>query len=327
MTQTVREMLINFGVPDYLASPAIPFMQFTPSYSDPDSPQTIQVIKGLQNGLRMLGYHKVKSTGVFTVDSAIATKEISGPAWRDKTWIQLYGDIQSALENPSKKAHDMETDMGLGSYFEYHGPPVGPLPGRLIGTPPGPLGMGDTASDQGVVLTFGKGIKNPSNMVPIDANTKSAFVNLQKQTNRILSAMNASLVSEDGIIGVETLAGFRRAAEYGVSKAQTWGEKATAEILKGFLSKTTTAGIASVAISAAIVMKQVADNIGAAASVSTAAAKPKAPIKIDSTSVPMTVSDIQKDELVGKLKKYAPYAGIAVGAALAFKYFGKKKRK
>ena len=324
---TIREQLVNFGIPEYLATMTIPFMQFTPSFSDPDSPGTIQAIKGLQNGLRKIGYNKIKPTGVFTAATALAIKEISGPAWRDKNFSQLYGDIQDVIDNPSRKVHRMETNMagfglGLGSYFDYKGPPVGPLPGRLIGTPPGPLGLGDTAVDQGVTLTFGRGIKDPTNMVPIDDATKSAFLGLQKQTNRILSLMNAPLVAEDGIIGSETKIGFERAAKYGLEKAQTWGEKGIATLLSGFLSKGSTAGIASAAISAAITMRQVADNLKAPVTV--AKAKP-APV-VDSSTIPLTIQDVQKDELVGKIKKYVPYIGLAVGAAFAFKFLGKKKR-
>jgi len=207
----VRSMLLELGVPRYLTDMAIPMTWFLPGTTDPDEPATIEIVKALQRGLRRFGYKDVQVTGLVDTQTAHALDEVSGPGWVQRTWIQLMSDVINAKRNPSHKALVMRMDKGaakrgLSGYFEYEGKPPGPLPGYMVGLPPGPLGLGATAVDAGVTLNYGKGVTDPNNMVPIDAVTKSAFKNLQRQLNRNLAPLGRR-VAEEGVIGSETRSG------------------------------------------------------------------------------------------------------------------------
>jgi hypothetical protein len=214
-TVNVRTMLLSLKMPSFLIDMAIPFMWFTPGAVDPDSPSVIEIIKGLQRGLLKLG-SRVRVSGVLDNATAKGLDEIAGTEgeWMQKTWVQIYGDVLEAMDNPGRKAHKMRA-AGLGSYFEYDGPAPGPLPGWRVGLPPGPLGMyqdlGATAIDGGVELEFGRGTKDTNVIVPIPKSsgpTLTAFKNLQRQINRLLS-LKGKRINEDGLIGAGTFKAFQ----------------------------------------------------------------------------------------------------------------------
>jgi len=199
----VREQLLELGVPPYLVTMAIPFMFFTPGAIDPDSPSIIEIIKGLQRGLRRAGQRGVRESGVFDRATVAALNRVSPPAgsYLHKTWTDLYRDVLAACRRGS---------IGLGSYYEFS-PPVGPFPGSTIGTVPGALGA--TAVDAGVSLTWGLGIRDKSNCVPIPKSsgpTFEVFRDLQRQINRLLPLVKGGRIGEDGILGPGTLNAIRK---------------------------------------------------------------------------------------------------------------------
>lgn len=197
----VREMLLELKVPPFLADMAIPFMWFMPATIDPDSPSVIEINRGIQRGLRSLGFKGVRVNGILDRQTTAALNQVSAPnkAWMHKTFVQIYGDIIQARKDPDRKSFQA---AALAGYFEYQGPPVGPLPGSMVGLPPGPLGMG---------LDWGHGTKDPRNCVGIGS-TKNVFKELQRQTNRLASKFGTSRVGVDGIIGPATLSATRAVA-------------------------------------------------------------------------------------------------------------------
>lgn len=207
----LRQMLIDFGVTELLAETAIPAMWFTPAGADPDSPSVIEVVKGLQRGLQDVGYMAVEVTGVLDEDTARALDAVSGPrgSWMQRPFFVVYADLARARRDPDRAARYADAmRAGVGSYFVYEGPPPGPLPGYKVGLPPGPMGLGDTATDQGVSLTFGRGIKDPEVMVPVPQKsgpTYQAFTDLQRAVNRVLTEVPGSrALSVDGLLGTGT---------------------------------------------------------------------------------------------------------------------------
>jgi hypothetical protein len=309
----VREMLLSLGVPPFVATMSIPFMWMTPGTTDPDSPSVIEIIRGLQRGIRKLGYRKVFVSGVVDAQTSIALDELS-PNWMSKTWTQIAGDVLGGMRNPERKAHQMAyVRKATGGYFEYQGRPPGPLPGILVGTPPGPLGLGAALSvvDSGVELTWGMGTKNATNMVPMNSLTLTVFKGLQRQINRL-----GGKVGEDGIIGAGTLAGFKRVLSKlpASSAAKQRGQHLA-----------TTMGLAANSATLVTMLTGEADAQGVASNANRGPSTTSASNETATTAVtPQQVAAMSANAGIGiALKKYFPFLLIAGGVA----WWASKKKK
>ena len=203
----VRTMLLELGTPPYLADMAIPFVWFTPGTTDPDSQPVMELIQAAQRGL---GMHP---SGILTAETARALDVVSGPEWMSKAWIQILGDVLTGQGAP-KAAYRAGRLLvgapvglqGLGASMVEYGFRSRPRRRSFFRSNQYSLsGLGTTSTDQGNELTFGKGIKDPENMVPIGGLTKGIFEELQRQINR-----TGGSVAVDGIIGAGTLKGFKQ---------------------------------------------------------------------------------------------------------------------
>ena len=301
----VRAMLLELKVPNYLTEMVIPFMFFRPGTVDPDSSSVIEIIKGVQQGLQRVGYGNVKSSGILDRETAEALDDLIEPpgSWLETPWVNIYGDIIAALKNPARKAHRMRhmQPKGMGQYFTYHGTPPGPLPGRI----PGPLGMGAVSLDSGVALEFGQGVRNKSVIVPIPKNsgaTYSAFKNLQRQINRLLSK-KGKRVDEDGIIGQSTYSGLQTAQEViGISVP---GDENTLEMAKH-------------AVTIAHILAERADALGVSPDANRGrVVTPASTVEV--TAGPMTsvqeVAFAKSASTSSALKKYLPFLLLSSGVA------------
>jgi hypothetical protein len=322
-------MLITLGVDSFLADIAIPFVWFIPGAIDPDAASVIEIIKAAQRGLRACGLDQVRVTGVLDSTTGAALDRVS-PSWMEKSFVQILGDIIHCAKNPEEMKSPKEPGAGvLGSYFEYQGIAPGPLPGFMVGTPPGPLGDiwdifdpvvsifdGDprpASSSSGAPapaptganagLTFGQGAQNKANIVPIPKSsgfTYNAFVNLQRQINRLLSKAGGR-ISEDGIIGPGTFSAFKKA------------QNVVGQSISG---DSNSLQLAEHAISVGAKLKQVADSMGIGASVNKGGSSSAASVA-EGTSGPMTQQ--QRASFGGgamaSLKKYAPFLVLAAGVA------------
>ena len=319
----VRSMLLTLGVDSYLADMAIPFVWFIPGAVDPDSQSVIEIIRALQRGLRKAGFTHIRVTGVLNSDTARALDQVSPPrgSWMQKTFVQLMGDVIAATKNPG----GIDLAGALGSYFEYDGVPPGPLPGYMVGLPPGPLGVDGWWDDavekaksiigggaapppsSGPALNFGKG-RDPSNIVPIPKKSGlayTAFKNLQRQINRLLSKVGGR-IGEDGIIGKKTLAGFK--------KAQT----VVGQSIGGGGS---TLDLARNAVGIAAKLQGVANSMGIPTSVNRGAAATPTSAKEPEPVTPY------KAGVMDSVKTYAPFLAIAGGVAWYVSTQRKKKRR
>lgn len=325
-TQNLREMLLDLRVPSYLTTMAIPYMLFMPGTTDPDSQPVIEIVRGLQRGLRKLGYKNIIESGVLDPQTAAALDSLllqPKGAWMQTTWAQLYGEVIDAIKHPDRRAMNLkggwrwgQTGLhGLGQYMTVHGQ-YGPLPGEMVGLPPGPLGLGDSASDGGVSLTFGFGVRDKSNVVPIPKTsgaTYQAFKNLQRQINRVI--VGVTRIGEDGVIGKGTLSGYQKAENVlGLSLPHS----------------ESTAALATHAVTVAALLKDHADSMG----ISSAANKGVAQTQTSATEqagkevTRKEASDaIARGKIFGTVKKAIPFVAIAGGAAFLAAKQGKKKGK
>lgn len=308
----VREMLLQLGTPPFTATMVIPSVWMTPGTTDPDSPSVIEIIRAIQRGLRKLGYTNVEVLGVLDSFTGAALNQVASPRWMEKAWVQIMDDVLSSMKNPERKAHHIAASMsGMGSYFEYEGFPPGPLPGIVVGTPPGPLGLGITIIDSGVELEWGMGIHDKSNMVPIPKTsgvTYTVFKGLQRQINRL-----GGRVGEDGILGKGTLAGLRRVAN--ALPANSPARARTAGIGD-------TMGLAANAATLVTLLTQEANNRGIATTANQGPTRTTA--SSETTSGPVTHAQATASMGAGgALKKYLPYLLLAGGVA----WFASKKNK
>jgi len=88
----LREMLLAAGIGEYNAILSLPYMYFMPRTCDPYMQGVMQLVEGLQNLLRGRGA-RITMNGTLGADTAAAVARFSGPGWRDKTWMQIYGDV------------------------------------------------------------------------------------------------------------------------------------------------------------------------------------------------------------------------------------------
>jgi hypothetical protein len=215
----IRNILLRLGTPSHLTLPAIPMAFFLPGTSDPNAQGVITIVRALQTGLRRRGY-PVRVSGVFDRATASAADEIS-PGWRDRSWLTLLQDVL--------RTGIMRNTVSLSGFYE---------------------AMGATAEDLGQTLTFGQGIRDKENMVPVDAGTRAAFRDAQRQINRLLSVIQQAPVPEDGIIGAGTVKGLGRVEEYlGMSLGSQGG----------------TANVAQRALTIARTLRGEADQLGISA--------------------------------------------------------------
>lgn len=296
--QNTRQMLIELGVPSHLATLAQPYMFYLPGTSDPDAQGVIEIILGIQRSLRKLGY-RVEVSGVLTPETAAALNTISPPAgsWMTKSWVQIVGDILEVRRNPVEKSLQLDA---LGYYGS------------------GYVGIGTTATDQGISLSWGLGTKSTSNCVPTNSATKSAFRNVQRQTNRLLPYVNGGRISEDGIIGSETT-------------------RAIAKVSKLFffapwiaLLKNCTQ-VAQKAPSVAATFKTEANRRGASASANKGPTVSKTS-QTETPGPPLTKEQATQIASIGggigeTLKKYAPWGALAVGVFFVAANMGGRKRR
>lgn len=314
----VRQMFLDLGMPRYLTDMAIPMAWFLVGTTDPDSQPVMEIVKANQRGLRKLGFRSVLESGVVDRQTADAITKVSGPGWENKSWLQVTGDVLNATYNPSKAKLAMQMDksarqasgQALGSYFEYEGVPPGPLPGYMVGLPPGPLGA--TSTDSGIELSYGQGVRNPKNMVPVDATTETVFRDVQRQINRNLSPLGRR-IAEDGILGTQS-----QSAIFSLAKQKRLQKHNIA--IPAIAATTST--MAWRAVTLAQYLKAEADARGISSTANMASSP--AP-KTDTAAEPTSSGQATVSGVMGALKGYAPYlllAGAVAGGAI---YYRRKK--
>lgn len=309
---TSQGSLRALGVSWQLINLPLPYLWLLPQTSDPDTAGVIEIVRAIQRGLIKIGFGNVRLNGTLDAETAKALRRVSG-SWENKAWIQIINDVLSTMRDPERATRAIAAVMGgMGDYIAYEPGPgepfgAGPLPGKLVGTPPGPLGLGETATNEGVSLTWGAGVSGKGSCVPIPRSsgaTYKAFINLQRQINRVSSKFGGTKIAEDGVLGSGTLAALA---------------KINASIAQNF--PTASCGVlASRAVEIGNFLKNYADTMGIKAD----AGKPGGML----ASVPIVGAALQPagDEdspTVAALKKYGPFFALAAGVA----WFVAKQRK
>lgn len=97
--ENIRQMLLAAGIGEFNATMSIPYMYFLPRTCDPSTQGVIQIVEGLQNLLRARG-EQVPLDGWMGKTTVDALMKFAGPTWRDKSWVQLYGDVLRGRRAP-----------------------------------------------------------------------------------------------------------------------------------------------------------------------------------------------------------------------------------
>ena len=211
-TYDVVEAAMKMGMERVNATMATPYMWFTPGGSDPYSPVVIMIVEALQQRLRHMGFEN-RADGFVDRATSAALREISGPTWKQKAWVQVYGDI---LHTAATGHRPRTTEEDIMSYRH-----MGAINGRVRYLREAPAGtrwgsLGDvektdwcsTSNPQGDCKPY-KGICKPMN-----TRTLAFAKDLQRQLNRLLKARKKSLLYVDGSIGPKTVAAVNKEIPY-----------------------------------------------------------------------------------------------------------------
>lgn len=91
----VRDMLTRLKISETSATLAIPYVNFLPRTSDAAAQGIMVIVGALQRRLTQLGL-PLRIDGYMGTQTTAALEIVAGPNWRDKTWLQLMGDVLAA---------------------------------------------------------------------------------------------------------------------------------------------------------------------------------------------------------------------------------------
>lgn len=123
--ENVREMLLEAGVGQSIATMAGQYMFFLPRTSDPYAQGVIAIVQGLQRLLNKRGASLAVDGGLGP-KTVKALRRYAGPLWVDKTWAQLYGDVllgkpwrgfERLGRRQRAKLGELESETALGTSF------------------------------------------------------------------------------------------------------------------------------------------------------------------------------------------------------------------
>jgi hypothetical protein len=170
-TQTAVQVAMEVGMDRVNATSAMSFMWQSPGAADPLSPTIIMMVQAIQRCMVGMGV-PTQTTGHVDPNTIAAFEQISGARWKQKAFIQIFGDVLRAKQTGFRfKAGS----MAMGNYLSGHG----------YGS------LGDFTSSGGIYK-------------PSDATTLATFKLLQDSTNRILATQKKRLIDVDGRIGPRT---------------------------------------------------------------------------------------------------------------------------
>lgn len=206
-TYDAVDAAMQMGMNRATATMAVPFMWFTPGGTDPYSPVVIMMIEALQHRLRHMGYEN-RADGFVDRATIRALTDISGPSWKSKAWIQVYGDVLHAAATGRVPTTTKEEIMSYTTMGRINGR-VRPLLERSAGTRWGSLGAINetdwcsTSNPQGNCKPYANICK------PMNATTLGYVKDLQRQLNRLRKKAGKKLLYVDGSLGPKTVQSVR----------------------------------------------------------------------------------------------------------------------
>jgi hypothetical protein len=93
----VPTILRSFGVGQYNLPMAMQYAFMIPRSTDPDAQGVILMVEAVQRGLQMLGA-SVQVSGILDQTTVNYLRRVSGLSWHGKTWVQILGDLSSAIQ-------------------------------------------------------------------------------------------------------------------------------------------------------------------------------------------------------------------------------------
>jgi len=179
------DIAMDMGFDRVNATGIVSALWFSPGGTDPLSPQILMMIQKIQLQLIGMGV-KTPANGVINPQTIDALDQISGPTWKNKAWIQIFGDVLRAK----------------ASGYKYREP-------RRVG-------MGYYSAMGGLAVTQWCSEKNPQGSCkplagvckPMFRDVLNAFAALQNEINRTLGT---SEIAVDKQIGTKTVAAANKA--------------------------------------------------------------------------------------------------------------------
>ena len=154
--ENLREMLLSAGIGEFNATMSLPYMYFLPRTCDPYTQGVIQIVEGLQNLLNARGA-RVEVDGWMGEHTVKAILPYAGHQWRDKTWMQLYGDVLRGRFAPGFEPGP-PGDVDLAGYTEETG--LGSLVDDVVDLGSNPLAL--LAAGAAAYYFFGQKRPNPA---------------------------------------------------------------------------------------------------------------------------------------------------------------------
>lgn len=280
------------GMNRSVAEMVSPKMWITPGGSDPFNPAIIMIVNAAQARMRELGF-KTEGHGFAEKPTQAAFARVSGPQWKDKAWIQIYGDLLNASKAGLAHRKPMGDSMhgnytqGLGAIAN-----VGWCSDRNPQPPCKPR----------------RGVCTPK-----DAATLASFKAAQNGINRILKAKGkGGYISVDGRPGSGTVKALERArVAAGLPGGQALGPFTHCD------------QFSAVADVIAITLNSLADKMGVAKIV-------KPAVSFSAPSMPTPGGGVYNPPAQAGIAAFAQSTtGMVViaGGVLAFLYMRKPKRK
>jgi hypothetical protein len=109
----VPSILAEFGVGRYTSPMAQQYVFMIPRTTDPDAQGVIMLVEAVQRGLKRLNAH-LDVSGILDQRTVDYLRQISGPSWHGKTWLQILGDLSDAAQ---RRVRFSSPDTGLSDYF------------------------------------------------------------------------------------------------------------------------------------------------------------------------------------------------------------------
>jgi hypothetical protein len=97
----IQDLLSRFGLSARQALDAVPAMFLAPGATLPDSPESILIVTGVQNGLNSMGAGLPVTGYLDSVTSTMLSRAI-GAGWSDLPWYDIYTRLYVALSSGTR---------------------------------------------------------------------------------------------------------------------------------------------------------------------------------------------------------------------------------
>lgn len=103
-----RDLALAMGIGSIQADMLIPYLWMSPSTTDPDMPAVRVMVEAIQNQLMAMGTPPLRARGELDVPTATWLRMVTGVAWTQMTWAQIFEAILVAKQSGRRLATPMK---------------------------------------------------------------------------------------------------------------------------------------------------------------------------------------------------------------------------